>query len=270
MNRGKIDQWLRKVGPAQQRQPAIHVLDERRAAFHPIAVIAVQHTFDVAHGCMVYVPADDAVATSAGRRTGSGLLEAGDVLPRVGYFPLDPGCQRPVSESEVAAQAVESVIHAEHGPVDSGPQPAIEAAEPDGIVELVTVEYQHATPVSGTVDQTAVYLDPAEVKTAEITHEVVVVAGHVDDAGSVSRAFQQRLQDILMPLGPVEGAPQRSEVDQIADHEDIAGVERAEEIEQLIRPASPVAQMDVRDEDATHLHARARLVVADDGLMTVF
>lgn len=216
------------------------------------------------------MPADDAIATGAGRCACGGLLESGDVVTRIRHLSLDPGCQRPMSESEATAQTIESVIDAKHHSIDGGSQPAAERTEPDEIVELVSVKYQHAPPVSSAVDQATMYLDPAKVEAAEVTQEVVVIAGHVDDAASVSRVFQQRLQNLLMLAGPEERALHGPDVDQVADDEDVTGLDRAEEVEQLVCAAAAIAEMDVRNEYAAHLHVHPRLVCADDGLMTFF
>src|SRR3546814_13814792 len=49
------------LGPGQDLQAAVHVLDPRRAAFHPIAVVDVEHAVDHAHLGGVDMAAADSV-----------------------------------------------------------------------------------------------------------------------------------------------------------------------------------------------------------------
>src|SRR5271165_6213288 len=50
-----------QCGPVDQLQPAVMVLDERGAAFDPVAVIEIQHTLHLAHFGMMDVAADHPV-----------------------------------------------------------------------------------------------------------------------------------------------------------------------------------------------------------------
>lgn len=68
-----------QVGPVQDFQASVEVLHQRRAAFHPIAVVAVEDAVDVADFRVVDVAADDAVHAPLAGYLGHGLLEIGDV-----------------------------------------------------------------------------------------------------------------------------------------------------------------------------------------------
>src|ERR1700685_2396970 len=57
-----------QLGPIDQPQLTIHVLDERRATLHPIAVIAIQYAVDVAHLGPVDVAANHGIDSALARR----------------------------------------------------------------------------------------------------------------------------------------------------------------------------------------------------------
>ena len=56
-----VDQHRLRLGPAQQAQPAAEVLDQRRAALDPVAVVAVGDAVDLGDLRAVDVAADHAV-----------------------------------------------------------------------------------------------------------------------------------------------------------------------------------------------------------------
>ena len=71
---------LAQLGPVDQPHLAIHVLDQRGAAFNPVAVVALANTVDVPNLGMVNVAAHDGVDAALARRLGHSFLEAADVL----------------------------------------------------------------------------------------------------------------------------------------------------------------------------------------------
>src|SRR3546814_2969782 len=70
------------LGTGQDLQAAVHVLDQRRAAFHPIAVVDVEHAVDHAHLGGVDMAADDSVDALAPGLGHHRLLELADELHR--------------------------------------------------------------------------------------------------------------------------------------------------------------------------------------------
>src|SRR5262245_27197142 len=53
--------FVREAGPADDLQMPAHILDERGAAFNPIAIVAIEHAADVLDLGVVDMAADDAV-----------------------------------------------------------------------------------------------------------------------------------------------------------------------------------------------------------------
>ncbi len=91
-------------------QPSVEMLDERGAAFHPIAIVAVQHPADIANLGVVNMPADDAVKIAAARFVRQHLDELADVLHRVLDLQLQKGRQRPILIAEQAPAFVEVMV----------------------------------------------------------------------------------------------------------------------------------------------------------------
>ena len=52
------------LGPVHDAQPAVEILDQRRATLDPVAVVAVQDAVDVADLGMMNVTADNAIDTA--------------------------------------------------------------------------------------------------------------------------------------------------------------------------------------------------------------
>ena len=98
------------IVPVENPELAVEGLDERRQAFDPVAVVAVEHAVDIANFGLVDVAADDAVETALARLAGDRFLERRDVADRVLDFVLEKLRQRPVGQVEPGAQGVEVVV----------------------------------------------------------------------------------------------------------------------------------------------------------------
>ena len=61
--------------PGQQFQATIRMLHECRAAFHPVAVVAIKNSVDRAHFSPVDMPAQHALVPAPARLSGDGLFE---------------------------------------------------------------------------------------------------------------------------------------------------------------------------------------------------
>jgi hypothetical protein len=64
----------------------------------------------------------------------------------------------------------------------------------------------------------------AEPVSGEIAETLVVVAGNIDNARSLARLAQEFLDDVVMILAPVPGAPHAPDIDDIADEVEIVGL----------------------------------------------
>lgn len=79
---GGLARLFAQLRPVDQAQTAIHVFHQGGTALHPVAVVAVQNSVDVAHFRAMDMSADHGVHAALARRLGHGVFEAADVLNR--------------------------------------------------------------------------------------------------------------------------------------------------------------------------------------------
>src|SRR5262249_51356817 len=93
-NRNNIDDWSARAslhfGPVDDLQPSIEVLDDRRAAFDPVAAIDINQPFERADDRVVYVPADDALRAPPPRLVRQCQLKGTDEIDCVLDLELCP------------------------------------------------------------------------------------------------------------------------------------------------------------------------------------
>ena len=87
--------------------------------------------------------------------------------------------------------------------------------------------------------------DAAEPVSGEVPETLVVVTGNIDDARSLARLAQELLDDVVVLLAPVPGAPYPLDIDDVADEVEIVRFGRAEEIQQESGIASACAEVHV-------------------------
>ena len=113
---------------------------------------------------------------------------------------------------------------------------------------MIAVDDQIAAAVGALVHGALAHLDAAEMGAVIVAQELVVIAGHVDDAGALARLAQQLLHDVVVRLRPIPARSQLPAVDDVADEVDRLGVVVAQEVEQELRLAPLRAEMHVGDE----------------------
>ena len=84
------------LGPVEDFHPSVRMLDQRRAALYPVAVVAVHDIADLLHLGLVDVAADNAVDTALGSLVGQRMFEIADELDRALRLVLQIGGERPV------------------------------------------------------------------------------------------------------------------------------------------------------------------------------
>src|SRR5271166_3156737 len=77
--------------PVDQFQPPVMMLDQGGTAFHPVAVVQVQHALHLAHLGVMDVATHHAVKAAAARLARQRALEPIDRLHRFFYLALQPG-----------------------------------------------------------------------------------------------------------------------------------------------------------------------------------
>ncbi|HST02619.1 MAG TPA: hypothetical protein VLJ84_13255, partial [Usitatibacter sp.] len=122
-------------------------LHQRREAFHPIAVVAIEDPADVADLRLVDVPADHAVEAALARFGRERRLEVADVVDGVLHALLEELRERPVREPQVRARPVEPLVQLQREHVE----PVAQVREPlralHHRVEEVAVDHEEALAV---------------------------------------------------------------------------------------------------------------------------
>jgi hypothetical protein len=221
------------------------VLDQRRAALHPVAVVAVEDSVDLAHLGVVDVSRDHAVQPAALGLVGEGLLELTDEVDRV----LDPVLQvrgeRPVGQAQAAPSDVEPVVQVEAEVVGAVAEPGQPLVVLDDAVELVAVADQQTLAVGRRVDDLALDGNAAEHQAHVAAQRFVVVPWNVDDLGAVAGLAHDCLHHATLALVPVGRFAQPPAVDHVADQVEPLAAGRAEEVEQELGLAPARAQVQV-------------------------
>ena len=135
------------LGPVDDAQAAVEILDQRGAALDPVAVVAVEDAVDGADLGVMDVAAHHAVDAAAARFARHRVLVVVDELHGVLDLVLQVGRQRPVGQAELAAAPVEGRVDAQRrgvGPVAQDGEPARVAHD---AVELVAVDDQELAAV---------------------------------------------------------------------------------------------------------------------------
>ncbi|MBA7680558.1 hypothetical protein ES703_88878 [subsurface metagenome] len=256
------------------------MLDQRGAAFHPVAAVHVADAMLVVDRGVVDVAADHALAAMAPRLAGERRFERADVIHRLLHLELRPLRQRPVGHTEHAAEEVDEAIHLDREVIGL----VAEMGEPARIlhheVEDIAVDHEVALAVDAGMDGVLHHIDTAEMRAVIFAQELVVIAGHVNDLGALARLAQQLLHEVIVGLRPVPVRLQRPAVDDISDEIDRVGVVNAEEIQQSVGLRTAGSEMDIGDEQSAEApigrlitqgvttHARA-LTDSHDRPMTV-
>ena len=86
------------------------MLDQRGAAFDPVAVVAIQHAAEIADLGVMDMAADDAVEAAAARLIGQRIGKRANILHGVLDPELQVGRQRPILVAEHPAPQVEVAV----------------------------------------------------------------------------------------------------------------------------------------------------------------
>jgi hypothetical protein len=236
-------------GAVHDAQPAVEVLDQRGAAFDPVAVVAVEDAVDRADLGVVDVPAHHAVDAASSRLARHRVFVVVDELHRVLDPVLEVRRQRPVGQAELAPAPVERGVDAQRravGPVAEDGEPARVAHD---AVELVTVHDQQLAAIRLDVDRFLLDLHLAEGELAVLARRFVVVAGNVDHVGALARLAHDLLHHVVVRLRPVPPALQPPAVDDVAHQVQRLALVLPQEVEQQFGLTAARSEMDIGQEN---------------------
>src|SRR5439155_4695861 len=98
------------TGPVENLKTAIQVLYQGRAAFDPVAIVAIENGIEPADFRLVDVTADDAIHAAPTRLLRDRRLEIIDIAQRVLDPALDVGRKRPIGVAEAPAPEVVPMV----------------------------------------------------------------------------------------------------------------------------------------------------------------
>ena len=237
------------------------MLDQRGAAFDPVAVIAVERAIDIAHLGAVDMPADHALVTPAARFAGDGDFKIRHVVQCAFYFLLEVGRQGPVGQTHAGAQTVQVTVQFECEFIEV----VAHIGQPLGAlhngIEIITVNNPQIAAIGRGVDGFLDDFDATELVADKFTRKLIMVAGHIDNAAAFAGAPQQLLHHVVVRLRPVPFAPQLPAVHNVADQVEVVAGVGFEKVQQRSRLAAGCAQVQVGNEYAAVTPAQRRVVI---------
>ena len=241
--------WRAGAGHPQQLERSVHPLGEGGAALHPVAGIAVEDPLDAPHLRPVNVSAHHALEAPPGRLVRQPRFERRHEADGPLDLALDVRRQAPVRQPEDVPRLVEPPVEDEehlvaHVTADRHP-PVIEG----DAVELVAVHDEEEAPVHRAMDGLPRHHDVPELEIAEPPEILVVVARHQRHRRARPGLRQDLADHVAMELGPVRGALQTPEVDDVADEVQELAFVPVEKVEQRRRLTARRAQVRVADPD---------------------
>ena len=120
------------------------------------------------------------------------------------------------------------------------------------------MHHQHAFTAQRFMDVFTVHFQVAEADAPDLAELLVVIAGHIDDARAVLGLAEDGAQYVAVRLRPVEAAAQAPDIDDVADQNQLVGLNPAQEIQYQVGAAVARTQMDIGDECGAYLNRRSR------------
>jgi hypothetical protein len=242
---------------------AVKMFHQRGAALDPVAAVEVLHVADGLDLGAVDVAADDAVHALLARHLREGFLVLGHKFHRGLGLELQVRGERPVAEAEGAAQAIEVQVEIENPVVQVRADLFEQVVEVREAVGLVAVRDEIFPPVRADVNDLLRERDAAEPHAGEFLHELVMIAGEVDDARLLAAFAEQFLDQDVVVVAPVPAEAQLPAVNQVADDVEVAAVGDAQEVEQVRDVRVFRAEVHVRNPDGTERDGLGRLLGVD-------
>ena len=206
------------------------VLDDGRAVLDPVAAIEIADAEILVDGGIVDVAADDAMGVVAVRFGSQRPLELADIVDRILDLQLRPLRQRPVGKAEPAPPLVEDAVQNDRIIVGLAAQEREPARLGHHEVKQVAVDDEIAPAVGADMDCGLDHLDAAEMSAVVIAQELVVIAGHIDQAHALAGLPQKLLHHVVVALRPVPGGLELPAVDDVADEIDRVRLMPAQEV----------------------------------------
>ena len=180
------------------------------------------------------------------------VFEAADEVRRLLDLPLDRCRQRPVAKPQRPADEVEPLVEQQQEVVADITDHREPAAVADHGIKLVAVHDEQLAVVGRHVDELVGDLDATQV-VDEVPQELVVISGRVEHLRPAANQFNKPAENEAVGVVPVPGALQPPAVDEVADDVEVLGLDAVDEVEKRLGVSELTAQMNIADEDGSHL-----------------
>ena len=224
---------------------AVKIFNQRGATFHPVAAVQVFHTVNLLHLGPVNMSANHAISLMvAGHGGQRGFIFGHELHSGLG-LELQKRCERPVTETHRASQAIEVEVKVENPVVKVRSKFFKQMIEMRQTVGLVAMDDEIFLSVSGGVHRLPRHGDAAKTHAHELFNELVVVAGDINDLGVFAAFAQQLLDERVVIVAPEPAEFQFPAVDKIAHKVEVLAIHQAQEVQQLAYSGVPCAKMDI-------------------------
>lgn len=224
---------------------AVEIFHQSRAAFNPIPAVQIFDAVDGLDLGAMDVAADDTLGILFARHGSQRVFVFRHVLHRGLGLHLHVGRQRPVTEAERAAQAVEVQVEIQDPVVQVRTEFLEQVVEMREAVRLVAVDDEVFFAVRADVHHFTGHGHAAETHADELFHEFIVIAGDVDDLGLLAAFAEELLDERVIIITPVPAEAQFPAIDEVADEVKVFAIDHLEEVEQLVDAAVTGTEMDV-------------------------
>ncbi len=242
-----------------QSDVAGKILDQRRAAFHPVATVEILHAVDRLDLRAMDVAADDAVEVLHPGHLGECFFIIADMFHGALGLLFEIRRQRPVPKSQSAADAIEVDVDVEQVLVNPRTEPVEQVIEMRHPVGLMPVDDEIAAPIHAGVNRLTRERHIAKAQAEEFLHKLVVVAGDVGDAGLLTAFAQQFLDEQIVFFAPKPFMLELPAINQIAHDVEVLTFVAAEKIQQRVHLGVFRAEMHVGDPYRTVAERLSRL-----------
>ena len=187
------------------------------------------------------------------------FFESADEIDRVFYPFFCVSAQRPVTETEAAADKIDRGIERKQELIANVASKRQPLHVLDNGVEFVAVYDQNSFAGRRDVDGVSLDVD-VSVRATEVPDHLVVITRDIDDARAFACFAQNFLNDVVMGLRPVTAAAHRPDVDQVADYVEVLKLVISKKVEQDAGVRAASAEMHVGNPGSAHPFYSGRFI----------
>lgn len=228
----------------QQFDLAVVMFYQSGTILDPIAAVVIGRLPDATNDGTVDVATENALNVETARVTDDGILVGADETDRILDPSFDRLAQRPVFEAKNTTRRVHKRVQCEQELVAKIAQQREPLDILNNGVELMPVKDQNTAPIRRDMNRMLLNRDRT-IRSEVAGKELVVISRNVDHPGPFARLAQNFLDDVVVLLWPVNPAPQRPDINQVADNVERVELVFLQEVEKRRRAATSGAEMDI-------------------------